>query len=363
LFRIQTVSAAFSSVTGIGLPQVNENGQFKLVGDSHNKTGNPWQRAAMSREIETLVQQINDESKSARFLEYIAIPMKEESGINAVVVIISDITKRKNFEQQLVHTEKLVAAGEMSSIIAHEFRNALTSVKMILQLFSESEKVTRTEKKSLAVALDSIYHMESIVTELLNFARPKPVQRAMTDLNKIVQECLEFVGPHLQQHNIKITTSLDRTIKQQSLDGSRMKEAIINLLLNSIQAQDEPGTKTRKGYIEVSTKQVRLEDTIRDTGYGERVSLSNESDGSSEIILEKKSECTLIEIHDNGKGIGKDELCRIFDPFYTTKTNGTGLGLPMVKRTVIAHGGVVTVESTPGEGTLFKIYIPTAHVE
>ena len=202
--------------------------------------------------------------------------MKEEGSVNAVIVIMTDITKRKSLEQQLVHTEKLMAAGEMSSIIAHEFRNALTSVKMIVQLFVESEKVTRTEKKSLAVALDSIYHMETIVTELLNFARPKPVQLLPGDLNRIVQESVDFVGPHIQQNDVAVSIALDRKLKHRPLDESRLKEAMINLLLNSLQAQDGRGPEAKKGRIDIVTRQVRLKETIRDIVYAESVAESSE---------------------------------------------------------------------------------------
>jgi PAS domain S-box-containing protein len=362
-FRIQTVSAAFAAVTGIALQDEYGSGEFRLVGNPSESAQSPWKRAVATGEIETFVQQLNDEGKSPRYLEYVAIPMKEEGSVNAVIVIMTDITKRKSLEQQLVHTEKLMAAGEMSSIIAHEFRNALTSVKMIVQLFVESEKVTRTEKKSLAVALDSIYHMETIVTELLNFARPKPVQLLPGDLNRIVQESVDFVGPHIQQNDVAVSIALDRKLKQRPLDESRLKEAVINLLLNSIQAQDDHGTGTKKCRIDIATRQVKLKNTIRDIVYAENVSESRDTRRGSEIVLEKNSDCALIEIRDNGKGIGKDELRRIFDPFFTTKTNGTGLGLPMVKRTVIAHGGVVTVESTQGEGTTFRIYMPTKDAE
>ncbi len=358
-FQIQTVSAAFSRVTGLALDEVKGRGRFYLLGDADGNKESPWVRAAATGEIQSLEQRIGGQGGSNRFLEYIAIPMKEEGAVSALLVIITDITKRKKFEQQLVHTEKLVAAGEMSSIIAHEFRNALTSVKMILQLFVESEKATRTEKKSLAVALDSIYHMETIVTELLNFARPKPVQLTMTDLNRIVQESIEFVGPHVQQNNVVVTTTFDRKIRPRPLDESRLKEAIINLLLNAIQAFDGRRTQAQNWKIDIATKQIRLQKTIRDMIYAESVSEQVGSNVQSEVVLEAHTACSLIEIRDNGGGIDKEELRRIFDPFFTTKTNGTGLGLPMVKRTVTAHGGIVTVESCKGEGATFRIYLPT----
>ncbi len=361
--RIQTVSAAFASVTGTGIEQIDRERPFRLPGTSGDDAGDPWVLAARTGRIESLVRQTDEEGKNARFLEFLAIPLHGADGLSAVIVIITDITRRKNLEQQLVRTERLMAAGEMSSIIAHEFRNALTSVKMILQLFVESEKSTRSEKKSLAVALDSIYHMETIVTELLDFARPKPVQLTTTDLNRIVQECLDFVHPHVQQHRVKVAVSLDRSIAQRPLDASRMKEAVINLLLNALQAQDGPPSGSEQPLLGVSTRRIRLQATVRDVGYRESLSAGDPGENGSDTTLEKGTECALIEIRDNGKGIEREDIHRIFDPFYTTKTNGTGLGLPMVKRTVLAHGGIVTVESVQGKGTTFRIFLPASHEE
>ncbi|HEY6951447.1 MAG TPA: HAMP domain-containing protein, partial [Bacteroidota bacterium] len=144
-FRIQTISAAFSNVTGLAPAAAQGQSRFHLIGDPEGTLETPWERAAEKGGIESYVQQIGGAEEGGRFLEYIAIPMAEDGAVNAVLVIITDITRRKHFERQLVHAEKLAAAGEMSSIIAHEFRNALTSVKMILQLFVESQKVTRAE--------------------------------------------------------------------------------------------------------------------------------------------------------------------------------------------------------------------------
>lgn len=355
-FRIQTVSAAFEGLTGFALPEVKgkDCGSLFENGDSCKEC--LCRKAVESGMAESRIEQIVDQAQGERYIERIAIPMKENEEINSVLQIITDVTKRKRFEQELVHTEKLTAAGEMSSFVAHEFRNSLTSIKMIMQLLRESKRISRSEKKSLNVALDSMSHMESIVIELLDFARPKPMKMAAANLNEIVNESLEFVKSHLREKRIEVTKSLETSLGPLNLDASQIKESIINVLLNAIQSMDRSDGVARRSAISVGTKKEKLHQTLRELTFDRQI--GGKGNQQPEIVFEKGSRCAKIEISDTGSGIEKELLARIFDPFYTTKTNGTGLGLPMVKRTVNAHGGVVTVESKKGKGTTVRIYLP-----
>src|SRR5208283_4908898 len=336
-FRIQTVSAAFEGLTHVALPDVRGKDCGHLFGNGDACHDCLCRKAVESGMAESRIERVIDQEQGERFIERIAIPMKENEEVNSVLQIITDVTKRKRFEQELVYTEKLTAAGEMSSFVAHEFRNSLTSIKMILQLLRESKRISRTEKKSLDVALDSMSHMEGIVIELLDFARPKPMQMAAWNLNTIVHESLEFVKSHMREKRVDLIEKLELPSDLLRLDESRIKESIINILLNAIQSMNAHPGVNRCGTITVVTKRERLRETMRDIAFGRE----GEGKHHSEIVLEKGSKCAVIEITDTGSGIEKDQLSRIFDPFYTTKINGTGLGLPMVKRSVNAHGGVV----------------------
>jgi PAS domain S-box-containing protein len=353
-FRIQTVSAAFEGLTHVALPDVRGRDCGHLFGNGDACHDCLCRKAVESGMAESRIERVIDQEQGERFIERIAIPMKENEEVNSVLQIITDVTKRKRFEQELVYTEKLTAAGEMSSFVAHEFRNSLTSIKMILQLLRESKRISRTEKKSLDVALDSMSHMEGIVIELLDFARPKPMQMAAWNLNTIVHESLEFVKSHMREKRVDLIEKLELPSDLLRLDESRIKESIINILLNAIQSMNAHPGVNRCGTITVVTKRERLRETMRDIAFGRE----GEGKHHSEIVLEKGSKCAVIEITDTGSGIEKDQLSRIFDPFYTTKINGTGLGLPMVKRSVNAHGGVVAIESKTGKGTTVRIYFP-----
>jgi PAS domain S-box-containing protein len=360
-FRIQTVSAAFASLTGYRLSDVKDRDCGMIFQDEDVCKECLCRKAMQDGSIESRVEHLVDRARGERFIERIAIPMRENGKVGSVLQIITDVTKRKRLEQELVHTEKLTAAGEMSSIIAHEFRNSLTSIKMILQLLAESSRINRPEKKSLGVALDSMRHMEGIVIELLDFARPKPMQMKEANLNEVVSESLEFVSPHLNEKRIEVSVKLEPQAVILDLDASRMKEAMINILLNAIQAIDTPSLFKKRGRISVATKRTYLKETLRELAFTKELEREGLANREPEIVIKKGTECALVEIGDTGCGIEKGQEQRIFDPFYTTKTNGTGLGLPLVKRTVNSHRGVIKVESSKEKGTTFKIYLPLDH--
>ena len=359
-FRIQSASATFAAVTGFRFEDVRGLDCRTVFCKGGFCQECVCREAFLKGAIESHIDRTDDGKGGERFIEHIAIPVNEDGQVTSILEIITDVTKRKQFEEQLLRTERLMAVGEMSSIIAHEFRNSLTSVKMIMQLQKESEHLSRSDKKSLAVALNSIGHMEGIVTELLNFARPKPMEFRVERLNTIVNESLVLAQPHINKHGIVTTKKLDAALPALLIDASHLKEAFVNVLLNAAQAFEGDGQRTRKGEIRILTKKVRLSKTLHDFSIAKSVE-SEASPIGKEIELRKGTECALIEISDTGCGIERSHLGRIFDPFFTTKTNGTGLGLPMVRRTVNAHGGIVLVKSMKGRGTTFSIYLPLAN--
>lgn len=357
--RIQTVSATFAAVTDRRFGDVRGMDCRSVFCKDGFCQECVCKQALLTGGTQGHIDRSVNRKGDERFIEHIAIPVKEGGQVTSILEIITDVTKRKQFDEQLLRTERLMAVGEMSSIIAHEFRNSLTSVKMIMQLQKESERLSRSDKKSFAVALNSIGHMEGIVTELLNFARPKPMEFRVERLNTIVNESLALAQPHINKYGIATRKKLEGTLPPLLIDVSHLKEALVNILLNAAQAFEGDGEGTRKGEIRILTKKVRLSKTLHDFSIAKSAESETGSIGK-EIELRKGTECALIEICDTGCGIERSHLIRIFDPFFTTKTNGTGLGLPMVKRAVNAHGGIVLVKSKKGRGTTFSLYLPLA---
>jgi len=357
-FRIRTASAAFSAVTGFHLEEVRDKNCDEVLCNNGFCQECICRIACQNGKIESHVDRAINNKGEERFIEHIAIPMKEAGEITSILEIITDITDRKRLEQHIIQTEKLMAAGEMSAIIAHEFRNLLTSVKIILQLQNESVRLSRNEKTSLAVALNSIDHMENIVTELLNFARPKLMEFREQSLNNLVNESLAIAQMQINKQGITVKKKLDPSLQPLLLDATHFKEALMNIFLNAVQAFDYNTDKAKKGEIIINVKKTRIQKTLRDFSFVEDINNKDDKQIGKEIIFKKGTECAVIEIADTGVGIDRIHLKRIFDPFFTTKPNGTGLGLPMVKRTVNAHDGIITVVSRKSQGTRFNIYLP-----
>ncbi|HEX9006075.1 MAG TPA: HAMP domain-containing protein, partial [Bacteroidota bacterium] len=192
--RIQTASAAFTSITGLSLDAVIGQDSRAVLRDNAlcQLAGDPG--AAPPARMESHVDRFVDRNGAEQFLEHTTIPMIDGGECTAILQILTNITKRKRLEEHLIQSEKLMATGEMAAIIAHGFRNSLTSIKMILQLQEEAASLPRGSRRSLRVALESIERMEGVVHELLNFARPAPLVFALADLNQLVQDGLGLLA-------------------------------------------------------------------------------------------------------------------------------------------------------------------------
>jgi PAS domain S-box-containing protein len=273
---------------------------------------------------------------------------------------ISDITVRKNLELQIIRNEKLLAIGEMSAMISHEFRNSLTSMKLILQLQKESLRLSRKEKQSLDVALNSIYHMEDVLRALLTFAQPVKPEFAPTNITAVIEECLSLMRIQAQKKVVRLNNRATGTLPPIYANEGLLKETIINLLLNAIQAFDSAPVKLRRGIL-ITAEVLHLEERMVDTGLNvtsEYFKTGETASPSEDVVIEKGSTCIFIKIADNGGGINPEYLSHIFEPFFTSKERGSGLGLAIAKRTINAHNGVIRVKSKYKKGTAISIYLP-----
>ncbi len=287
-----------------------------------------------------------------RYLEQIAVPLKKDGEVETVLEILTDVTERKRLQEQLIRSEKLATTGEIAAVIAHEMRNSLTSVRMIMQLLTETDDMNDSDRESLQVALDSLSRMERVVKDLLQVARPAQLQKRPENINDILHDGIEFAKHQITRKGIDLEVKLESDLPDIELDREQIKEAVVNLILNASQAIEE------SGHIRICSRLKTLKKTLRDLGEVRVAAEENVAVGVQEVLLKKGRQVVEVEVSDSGCGIPEEHLGRIFDPFFTTKVNGTGLGLSFVKRVVNEHGGIVTVESQTGKGSCFRIYIP-----
>ncbi len=349
--RILSASAAIQTITGFSPQEVVGKRCFDIFSEP-----SICENCMMASDYSTsrpavFIETQNQSDGETIFIEHVSIPLKLNQQHSVFLEILTDITERKKFEEHLIETERMAATGEMAAVIAHEIRNSLTSIKMLLQLSDEGSPDQEEAEQTREVALQSIFRIEEVINNLLRFARPAPFDFQTRFLNQLIEESILFVRPQLEKEQITLIKQLDPGIPEMNIDSNHMKEAFINLLLNAAQAIHD------KGEISIHTKLATLSQQLDDFVYGENGTGALPED-LNKVILPKGEKVVIVEIKDTGSGIPAKYLRKIFDAFFTTKLNGTGLGLTIVKRTVNQHGGIMRVFSKPGQGTTFQIILP-----
>ncbi|MFQ5864118.1 MAG: nitrogen regulation protein NR(II) [bacterium] len=339
--RIQSASAALREFTGKSLSQAKGQHCYDLICKSSPFGICPTKKALKSNRVENSILTFKQNGNN-RYLEHIAVPITSEGQTDSILEIITDITEKKKMQDCIIQAEKLSAVGQIATTIAHEIRNDLTSVKLILQHLAASLTTDEPENKAANVALESINDMEKVVKQLLDFARPTPVSFKTTDINKLLRHSLDFCRQQIESKRLKLHEEYGGDIPMLRLDAEHMREAVVNLILNAIQASKE------HEMLSVRTQVASLKENMSDY-FVER---------KTDIHLKKNQRVVKIEILDNGCGIPAENLSRIFEPFFTTKIDGSGLGLSVTQRTVHEHGGIMMVESQAGQGSTFTIILP-----
>jgi PAS domain S-box-containing protein len=235
----------------------------------------------------------------------------------------------QELEQQLIASGRLVSLGEITASMAHEFNNPLGIVMGFTQdLMSETDP-SHPHYRSLKIIDDETKRCEKIIRDLLQFARPKSTDFCPTDVKQIVEKTLGLVANHLYKQKIEAITQLEEDLPKIYADPQELEQVLVNLYFNAIDAMPDGGALT----------------------VGAKLSL-----GAPEVPQE-----VAITVSDTGFGIAPEDLPKIFQPFFTArKKSGLGLGLPICDRIIKNHGGRIKVESQPGQGTTFEIYLPVA---
>jgi signal transduction histidine kinase/putative methionine-R-sulfoxide reductase with GAF domain len=227
----------------------------------------------------------------------------------------------KKTEAQLIRSEKLAALGQLAAGIAHEIRNPLTSINILIHSMAENLPSGDSHKEDLKVIEEEIHRMNEILDQFLRFAKPATPLLEKADVSSIFEETLQLLRPHIEKQIIVVEKEF-QSLPIILMDREQMKQVFLNLLLNAIQAMPGGGHLTLRG--------------------------QNSEDG----------QWIHISIQDSGIGISSENINKLFDPFFSTKEGGIGLGLSITHRIIDQHHGKIEVESAPGKGTLFTIWLP-----
>jgi signal transduction histidine kinase len=220
----------------------------------------------------------------------------------------------------------MATIGELASGIAHEIRNPLAGIQGAIEIISEGFPKGDGRRQVTDEIQKQIFKLERLVKDLLNYAKPVPANYVPTDMNELVDKVLSFfVTQRGRSDDLKIQKKFSMPLPRTMVDPSSMEQAFLNIILNAQKAMPEGGTFT------ISTL------SLRQDGEGENI----------QIVFE-----------DTGIGISKENLPKIFNPFFSTRSDGTGLGLSITKNIIEQHGGKIEVESQVNRGTRFVITLP-----
>jgi len=315
-FTIKRINQAV--VRRIGKPEEEIVGK-KCYEIFHGKS-EPWDACPHAKSVnfrKSFVGEIEDPYLGGTFVISNSPIMDSSGNFTGTVHISRDITELHTLRERLIHSERMAALGELAARVAHEIRNPLISIGGFARRLEK--KLSDDTSEYARIIVNEVTRLENILKEILGFVKSSRINRVKVNVNDVVNNVIDFIAPLVSEKHNTIVKEISETPLISYIDPDRIKEALLNIITNASQATDH-------GTITVKT---RMEDHE-----------------------------AVIELSDTGCGIKTEDLKNIFNPFFTTKPQGTGLGLAVTHKIIQEHNGKVQVESAWGCGTAFRIYLP-----
>ncbi|HNW58259.1 MAG TPA: PAS domain S-box protein [bacterium] len=264
-------------------------------------------------------------------------PLLDDNGAHAGTILsFKDISAIKRMQAEVMRMDRLASLGVLASGIAHEIKNPLAGIKAMAQTLQQDVLPRAESFDYLERIVRQVNRLDELLKTFFDYARPRPPQRKRHRIQDILHEVMTLVDKRLQEHGIRFISHIPADAPPIFADFHQIQQVILNLIINAIDAMEEGG---------------------------ELVIRAQPSNGAARPFSAAKAAppraFVEITVADSGIGIPEENLEIIFDPFYTTKAQGTGLGLSIVYRIIAAHDGEITVSSRVGEGTTFRVLLPT----
>jgi len=269
------------------------------------------------------VQEEGEHPRWGGYYQFHAFPVFSTSGeLERVVYYEKDITEERKMEERFRQSERLKSLGTLATGIAHEIRNPLASIHLNIQMLARELELNEDQAQMMADIQSEIKKIDRIVKQVLGFARPSKPAITENNLNEIVTYCHNLTRTQLRKKGIKVTIDLNNDLPPVFCDFDQIAQVIMNLIINALEAMPNGGELVLRTFLEVEKSRIGL------------------------------------MIKDNGTGISHEDQHRIFDPFFTRKVHGSGLGLYISQQIIDKHQAAIDFTSKPGAGTSFYIYFP-----
>jgi two-component system sensor histidine kinase HydH len=269
--------------------------------------------------LERDIQLIFAEGKEHTW-EAIAAGLMDEGIPAGRILLIRDVTAIRQMENEVTRSRHLNSIGSLAAGVAHEIRNPLSSIKGFAVYFKERLSGNKEDEQMADVMIQETERLNRVISQLIEFARPLELKKEKVQFVELVQHTVKLIAADAQKNKISVEIDAVADLPEVEVDPDKIKQVLLNIFLNSLAALKDGGKLI--------------------------------------IALELKADSLTVIISDNGAGIKKLDLLRIYDPYFTSKPAGTGLGLAVVQKIMEAHGGKINVESTAGQGTKVFLFFP-----
>lgn len=261
-------------------------------------------------------------------------PLTMGNKTNGRVIVMDDVTEDEHVREELRRSRTLSAVGQITAQVAHEIYNPLGAIKLNLELLEMQSGEDEDVKQTVGRLKLGVEHLSTIIMDLRYLTRPREPERESTDLNKLLDEVVDLASDRLSRSRISVTRDYSSESPQGEFDPQQLRKVFLNLLINAVEASPN------NGRVELQTRFIPEREAAA-------ISDLNSSNGA-----------IAVRVIDHGVGMSAETRQRLFEAFYTTKRNGTGLGMMITQEIVKKHGGKINVESEEGKGTTVNVYLP-----